>query len=83
MKVIGEVPNCEEESPLNVSAKQIPNYVSHKEVTSGYLFPKSTKESKIWSFLEKMKIYQVFPSEINVVKDVLLKKNKSGSLKKL
>ena len=40
-------------------------------MTSKYKFPKEcqeSKEDKISWFLDKMKVQQIFPSEINVVK---------------
>lgn len=75
MKRIGEAPNYEEESPLNVPGQKIKIYAYVKKMSKGYFFPKSNKHKNITLFLDKMKIHQVFPSEINVFKLLTSKKS--------
>mmetsp|Transcript_25643 Transcript_25643/g.22775 ORF Transcript_25643/g.22775 Transcript_25643/m.22775 type:complete len:109 (+) Transcript_25643:182-508(+) len=63
---IDEVRQEDEQSPEPGRKKVLP---SIKEETKGYYFPnKYEKEEKINEFLEDIKIYQVFPSEINLIK---------------
>lgn len=49
-------------------------------MTKSYFFPKSGKRAKIEQFLSKMNIHQVFPGEIDIVKDVLMKKQSKSKV---
>ncbi|CAI2363471.1 unnamed protein product [Moneuplotes crassus] len=81
---IKEVPSPKEDSPfLQRMQKDMYKKCSTKFILPRpvYIFPRGAKENSINQFLDFMGVHQVFPTEVDYIKDIKKRNNSSAQLK--